>query len=266
MSDSTNGNARTSKPRYDLSPDELGALECDLVETLKELGFRDCVAAAWITPNHEFANIARMHEAKYFPEVQELPDVVEDSTLFLVLADTRDDVDRVVHAATVSGQDVNRDEARVTPVNQDESTGFIVVEDLIEMGNFTPQEFRDYYAAAGIDLDRCISVETNFYIGKRAPRFRGMTSSDLAYLAIFEFFMGLQPEFGRAVAFASINRPSIVSFGWIGLEYEPLMGRTDLVTSESQRGLRYVPITIPYNAHNLPIFESMGEGLPKASF
>jgi hypothetical protein len=175
-----------------------------------------------------------------------LPAEVEDNTVFLALVDTRDGQDRVVHATTISGYEDTASES---------ATGFIVADDLAEMGNFTPEEFREYYQKKGYDLSKCISVETNFKVGDKAPLVNGMRTVDIAYLSVFKMLMSKEPELGGAAVFSSINRASIVSFGRRGLKCEPLMGRDDLVTSESVHGLVYKPVAIPYNEASRHVFE-----------
>ncbi|MEK7153300.1 MAG: hypothetical protein AAB834_05100 [Patescibacteria group bacterium] len=250
------------RPRYDLTPEELAVLEASLVDSVRERFPEEGVYAAIIEPNHEYANVVRAYEAKSFPEVSELEAEIEENTRFLALVDTRSDSSRVVHASTITGfkHAAHKDAPDEIEARGSESTGFVVIDDLVSMGNFTPQEFRDFYAARGIDLDGCISLETNFRVGQRVPKFNGIDTVDLAYLTIFSQFLQNEPapRLGEAVVFASINRASLVSFGRVGLKYLLLMDRNDLLTSEAAHGLQFTPVAIPYDADNQGLFEGMG--------
>ncbi len=254
--------------RYDLSDEELAALEQDLVSDVKEHFEEEGMYAAWIRPSHRYANIVRTNEAKYFPEVEDVSIAEENRTLLLALVDTRASANRVVHSATVSGisYDENIETVIDRPESKDDTTGFIVVDQLVDMGNFTRQEFFDYYAAQGIDTSKSIAVETNLRIGSKAERFNGLRTAQLAYIAIFERLNKRNPEMHKSAVFTTINRPSILSFKQFGLEYEPLMGRSDLTTPESELGEDFLPVAIPYNEHNLAVFKAAGEGLPEISF
>lgn len=239
-------------PRYDLDTKELAQLESELVDLAKERAGSETVVPIVIDPKSKFANIVRTHEAEHFPEVKELSAEVEHNTVFLAMVDTRTDIDRVVHATTLSGYSIDG-----STEDKAESTGFIVADDLANLANFTPQEFKKYYREKGYDLNKCLSVETNFNIGDRVPLLNGMSSADIAYLTIFQLFMAREPELGKATIFASINEASAKSFARIGLKCELLMGRDDLETPESRLGKAYKPIAIPYTAESRHIFESL---------
>jgi hypothetical protein len=261
-------NLNYTRPRYDLNPEELKLLESELVESVKAAGLTGQVVATWISPRHKFANVIRNYEAKYFPEVADLDDTTEDETLFLALVDTREGSDRVVHAATISsGTALNNPEARSDDRHGDEEhTGFYSIDDLIDMGNFTKEEFVDYYTSRGIDLSKCIAVETIFRIGDKVKGFNGLRIADLTYLMIMKMFMAGQPEINKSGIFANINRATAISFKWAKLNYQPLMGRRDLKTSDSLRGLDFTPIIIPFDDNNHPIFEKIETAIPELSF
>ena len=255
-------------PRYDLSGEELNVLEQELVHDIKQQVSDEGVVAVWIYPNHKFANILRAHEANHFPEVSELPQDIEDRSLFFALVDTRGGEDRVVHSTTVSGV-LGRRMGEVDPNNPDApaTSGFIVIDDLIEMGNFTVEEFWEYYASNGIDLGSSISVETNFRVGDRVSKFKDMNISDIAYLSLFRLLKqrskNLDTKFDSSVVFASINDNTINSFARVGIVCSPLMGRSDLVTSESEAGLDFKPVTIPNNAK---IFDDIDLVVPELTY
>jgi hypothetical protein len=87
--------------------------------------------------------------------------------------------------------------------------------------------------------------------------------AQLAYLEMFRRLDARRPELGRGAVFTTINRASILSFRRVGLQYEPLMGRTDFHTPEQELGKDFLPVTIPYNEQNIAVFHSMGEGVPE---
>ena len=254
----------SSPPRYDLTPEELRSLELDLVNEIKESNPEEGIASVWIGPNHKYANILRNHEAQLFPEVTELPQDIEDRSLFLALVDTRNSEDRVVHATTISGV-LGRKAGEPNPDDPEGpvTSGFIVIDDLIEMGNFTPEEFWSYYKDAGIDLSSSMSVETNFAVGERVEKYNGLSTPDIAYLSLFRLLERRATNLGTAVVFASINDRSINSFKRVGITCSPLMGRADLVTSESLEGLDFKPVVIPNNAS---IFSSIDLVIPELIF
>ncbi len=251
--------------RYDLSEEEVKKLEQELVAEVKAKFPQEGLYPVWMRPHNRFSNIVRASEAKFFPEVDEVSEADEARTLLLALVDTRPFANRVVHGATVSGMTYEKDEEQVIdrPDARSDSTGFVVIDQLVEQGNFTPQQFRDYYAGKGIDVDRSIAVETNMRIGPKTERFNGFTPAQLAYLCIFKRLEKRRPELNKAAVFTTINRVSVLSFHHFGMEYEPLMGRKDLKTPEAELGKEFLPVAIPYNQHNIELFNMMGQELPE---
>jgi hypothetical protein len=240
--------AQESIPRYDLSEKELKLLEEDLVADVEKesrQGFlrrkQPGVYAVWMKPDNRYVNILRTYEAGYFPEVKEVTDDIEEETLFLAMVDTRPGAKRVVHAATVSG--VRKDAPEILAVEG--KTGFTTIDALIQEGNFTAEEFGAYYADRGVDTTHSMSIDTNFRVGDKAEKVKGIGISDLTYLALFDQFLMHTPEGANAAGFASINRVSMLSFKKLGMQYEPLMGRTDFVTPEEKDGKEFHPIMIP---------------------
>lgn len=255
----------TSGARYDLTPEQLKSLEDGLVNEVKSC-FKEKeegLYAVWLDPDNKYANVIREYESRYFPEVATVTDQEEAGTLFLALVDTRPSANRVVHGVTISGVKLeeNTHETAVQPYNG--KTGFIVVDDLIEMGNFNAEEFYKYYSDKGIEIEKCISVETNFRIGDKVELFNGFTPAQLAYTMIFNKLKEGQPQKGKAAIFSSINRASIISFRRVGLQYEPLMGRQDLRTPEQELGKDFTPVAILYNEQNIAIFDHLGDRLPE---
>jgi len=247
-------------PRYDLDPDELNALETELVEAVKGGISSEGITAVWLGPRHRFANIIRTHEARFFPEVQDSSVADESMTLFLALVDTRPGSNGVVHGATVCVAGA-LDEGSVA--RSAVGTGFITIDNLIDLGNFSAEEFGSYYASANIDLRYCLSVETNFRIGQRVPNVWGLSSSAIAYLMVFRFLVRCGARRNRAVVFADVNRVSRASFQRTGIMYAPLMGRTDLVTPEASLGRSSFPVTLPFDDACHDLFLTMRADVPE---
>lgn len=252
-------------PKYNLTPEELNELEKGLVNLAREKYPNDGLVSVWISPKNKYANLVRAHEASYFPEVEEVSEEDENHTLFMAVVDTRPNSNRVVHAATVTGVSYKSENESLVdgPDQTDKTTGLYTVDSLIDMGNFTAQEFYEYYENKGIDLKKSIAVETNFRVGEPAEKYNGFSPSDLAYLTFFKMLEKRSPKAEHAMVIATINRASAISFQRVGLAYEPLMGRDDLQTEESLLGKDSKPVALPYNASNIALFNGMGLQLPE---
>lgn len=263
----TNQEKQLAMPRYDLSPEELLSLELEFVGEIKAINSEEGVTAAWIWPDHKFANVLRNHEAQLFPEVGDLSQDIEDRSLFFALVDTRDGTDRVVHASTVSGV-LGRKAGEPNPDDPDGpvTSGFIVIDDLIEMGNFTAEEFWDYYVNQGVDLSNTISVETNFRVGERVPDLDGFRMADIGLFAVYNYAVDRSSVASEAAIFASINDKTMGQFDRLGVKYDFLMGRSDLVTSESLAGLDFKPVLIPNVDETAEIFSAINPDIQVISF
>jgi len=251
---------RPTGPRYDLDPDQLNALETQLVEAVRGAPGSEGITAVWLGPEHRYANIIRTHEARLFPEVGDSSAADENKTRFLALVDTRPGSNRVVHGATVCrGGSPDEGSTAVPAV----STGFITIDNLIELGNFSASEFQSYYGSRNIDLTQCASVETNFRIGQRVPNAWGLSTTAIVYLMLFRFLVRCGARRNRALVFADVNRVSRISFQRIGIMYAPLMGRTDLVTPETGLGRSSSPVTIPLDDACHDLFLPMRADVPE---
>lgn len=253
-------------PNYELNPEQYAGFEDELVSLVEKKTAKgllrkkqEGVYAVWMPSDHKFANLARTKEAEYFPEVKEIDEDYEDETVFLALVDTRKGSKRVVHASTVSGINGSREHLET------DKTGLTTIDELIEEGNFTADEFRAYYSDRDIDLDGSFSVDTNFWVGEKAEKFDGLKTSELAYLSLFQLIKSKHVDNKINAIFASVNMESIESFKRLDLQVEPLMGRTDLTTPESKDGKEFVPVVIPYNKHNVGLFENIGYTIPELS-
>ncbi|MBI3983976.1 hypothetical protein HY346_01640 [Candidatus Microgenomates bacterium] len=241
-------------PIYNLSLEELGELEQGLIAIAEQAAAGSDFVGVWIHPDSKFANFARTHEASYFPEVAEVSPQTEASTRFLVLVDTRPENRRVVHAATVTGLEQAEDGA--------ETTGFNVVDELIAAGNFTADEFRQFYRQRKLELSKSIAVETNFRIGEKVVGPDGIPTSYLVYLALFSLVKQGGAAIDQAAVFATLNDLQVNSFERFGLDFEPMMGRTDLSTPEAELGRTSLPVAIIYNAKAEALFGALPIELP----
>jgi len=254
----------TSKPRYDLSSSELAELEDALVANVKETYSEEGVVGVCINPDSKFANFVRTHEASYFPEVKEVSEQDEEHTLFLALVDTRPGANRIVHSATMTGVSYDKETGQLIKREpEDDTTGLYTIDSLIELGNFTAQDFYDYYAKKGIDTNKSIAVETNFRIGEKAEEFNGLKTADLVYHIFCDVLCELGGELNKAAVFATINKDSRDSFDRVGLNYELLMGRDDLKTEESELGIDSKPMTLIWDDKAYTIFRGMGVNIPQ---
>ncbi|MDB5165751.1 MAG: hypothetical protein JWM00_641 [Candidatus Saccharibacteria bacterium] len=253
---------RPSFARYDLDAEELEQIEHKMVGYVEKRVAEQGIAILWVSPSHNFSNFIRTHEAHYFPEVAEVSDEDESNTLFLALIDTRDDSRRVVHGATVMyPKFMQNGVSRSERAEQDgiETTGFYTIDSLIERGNFTADEFTQYYTDKGMDLSKCLSVETNFRIGERPDDFSGLKPADITYVALYERLMSTTPPLLGAAIFATINDKQIQSFERVGLKYEPIMGKTDLNTEESELGIKSLPVALIYDQYAYDLMSTMSK-------
>jgi hypothetical protein len=246
------------KPRYDLSPKELKKLEKKLVDKAKATANGTGACAAWLPHDHPYANIIRTHEGSLFLDdgVNDFPEEAEAKTLQLALINTQPGNERVVHGATLMGPALNGNGRSVEElIDEEKTTGFETIDALVRHGNFTAEEFAQFYRSRGVDLEQCVSIETNFKIGENTE-LQNIPSAYLAYLLMFKRATR-QTESGKIEGgvFASINEPSIKSFEKFGLKVEPLMGQEDLETPESKLGKEYKPVFIPPAPENCALFE-----------
>lgn len=217
-------------PNYELPAEELAALEQELVKTVRSQHGRG-LTSVWVGPKSPYANVVRTHENQTFSKlhIPELFNQYEDESVFLLTVDTRKGQDRVVRATRMSsphyskeGQTEESDDVRIP-----------MIQDMVAAGEFTNQEFKDYYEQRGIDLQRAVSVETNFRIGERAPRVYGFIPvADVAYLSMYRFATEGQghEDLSRSCMFAHINQATISSLERTGVPSEPLMGNESLRT------------------------------------
>jgi hypothetical protein len=245
-------------------------LDKEMVAAVKNVHPEEGVYSALIDPGHPFSNFVRGHESRFFPEVTNFPTELEKDTLLFALVDTRSSSNRVVHVGTISGRGLHNDAEGAELEPQERRTGFLSADELVDLGNFTSEEFENYYTKRGVDLGRSISVETNIKVGGSVEKYHGVRTVDLGYLTLVGLIEQNQPDISntevKAAVFASINLPQTLSFERVGVDCEPLMGRTDLVTPESRLGRKSTPVAIIYDEHCKEIFSQMGPQLPSVRF
>lgn len=243
--------------RYDLGPEELSVLEREICEDARE-HFGDGLSIAWITPNHPFSNFVRTHEASQFPEATDVDPQYDKAQVYLAIVDTRDGKNSIVHAASLMKARIY--DAEPSP---EAKTGIYTVDSLIELGNFTAEEFLDFYRKKEVSIERSIAVETNFKIESDFKPFSGLGSADLTYLTLFNTLLDNQAPVGNTVVFATINTLQIKSLRRSGVDIEPLMGRYDFQTEEAEKGVYSMPATILVNQNTYDIFSRLNLKLPE---
>ncbi len=245
-------NKTPSPYNYNLSPVEYRRVESQLVASVKAQNDKPDVYAAWIAPSHPYANALRTQEANYFPEIPQLvDDSIEEQSLFYALIDTRNGEDRIIHGARLSGLALSPEGEEPT-VNQ-ETPGFIVINELMHSGRITEEEFATYCEHNRITITDSFSVETNFRVGDRAPHRNGVRIPDIAYIA----FNGILEESGfrdTGRVFASINRASRVSFRTAGMEYAEI----PIHPNPDDADQKYDLVSIPFAPSLKQLASSLG--------
>jgi hypothetical protein len=259
----------TSAPHYDLSPEELNTRQQEMVTTVKEQ-YGETVAAVWMSSESPYADVVRTLEVDLFPEIPAIMKPYERECKFLALVDTRGEEPKgIVHAFRVSSPGLTAEERVGTLAEGKPNIAFI--QDLVSGGEITEESLMAYYEEHGVDLDSCISVETNFRV-QRAERFNGLLTSDLGYLAIFTSMAGEVAEASRTGVFAHLNRPAILSLGRTGIEWESVVGDSELQTPTQDPDNpgavvfdpKYKPVFIPGSEHNVDVFQAIGPFAPPA--
>ncbi len=244
------------EPNYSLDHEALNLIEYRMVEEARKVA-SDSIVVGWVDPRHEYSNFLRTIEAQKFPEVDEIDEYYENHQIYIALIDTRGE-GKVVHAATIMEFD---DEGA-----PEQRTGYYTIDSLIELSNFTKNEFVDYYAERDIELDGCLSVETNFKIVEQVEPYLGMPMADLTYLTIFNLFISRNVPRDNTLLFASINELQAKSLERNNIEFEPLLGRMDFHTEEADLGKVSNPIAIYLNQDVYDTLSSINVKLPEIYF
>jgi hypothetical protein len=214
-------------PDYNLPAEELTRLETDMVEKARLKGGRG-ISAVWISSNSPYANYIRTKEREVFDN-QHIPELFsryEDESAFLAIVDTRRGKGRVIRGTRITSPNHNEN-----GVGMGTEVRMAMIQDMVESGQIDDEQLRGYYGRQGIDLNKCLSIETNFRIGERAPRRMGfMPISQLAYLAMYNRVVRHDHNASDVAIFAHINSASQASLNHFGVDIEPLAGRNDLKT------------------------------------
>jgi hypothetical protein len=247
--------AETIPPRYDLDASEMAQRESEMVDMVKE-AHGETVAALWLPSDSPYAEVIRTHEVGHFPEIAEIMKPYETESEFLTLVDTRANEDRVVHGFRISSP-------ALTEISTGNEVNIAFVQDLLASGQFSKEAFVRYYKGSGIDLKKCVSVETNFRVGKRVEGVFGAPTAQLGYLSLFHA-VSKGVNAGEGAVFAHLNQPATLSLGQVGVEYEPIMGNPDIKTPtiNGQYDTKYRPVAIPINEHNIALFTNLGAIAP----
>lgn len=241
-------------PIYQMSEDELRDAEDQLFAYLKSNTATDSdVYTVWLPSGHSFSNIVRHYETEIFPEIPEIVESYEDRCLFLAVVDMRDVSPKVVHGFRFSskGELSENFEGKLL-------TGMPFIDDIINSNqDLTAEMFFEYYRGIGVDLDKSISVETNFRIDK-VDDYNGVPISQVGYLALFNY-VNKQEINHNASIFAHLNIPAIKSLGAIGVTYKDIAEIPGLKTPTigGEFDSNYSPVDIPFSEENVHIFEQL---------
>ncbi len=208
---------------------------------------------------HAYANVVRSLEARVFPEIAEVMADFEGCSAFLTLIDTRPGAERVVHAFRVSSVAL----AESRPATElGGGVGIALLDDLIASGQITAEQINRYYDANGIELAKCMSVETNFRVGDKVTTDSGLRISDLGYIAIFQTMDRFQASDGEVAIFAHLNEPAIRSLAALGVTADAIAGIEGLRTPTTSNGVKgfddhYIPVAIPLTKSNVTIVRQL---------
>ena len=240
---------------YNMSIADRESMEAELVEMARE-EHGETITAIWVSSNSVYSNFIQTTEARYFPEVAELDESYDMSQDMFMLVDTRPEDPKILHATTVM-------EYAGTGRMQDR-TGFYTVDSLAAKGNFTLDEFREYYMDQGVDLEKCLAVETNFKVHPKARRYeRFFGSADLANIIVYQELLRRGAEIGSAVVFATVNDAQARSLDRTGIQIDKLMGRDKFNTEEADHGIKSSPIALVANRATADFFDSVQVELPE---
>ena len=203
---------------------------------------------AWLKGSDERCRVLERLEASVFPEAGSIfPDAQLDSSFIFGTIIVGKQIRHVVRVSRPMASSVGSE------------LPFFFREMLASGQSLTIAEISAYYRHRRVDPCNSLSVETNFRVG---PRCKAVGIADLAYMAMFELANALRAD----AVFAHINGSSIQSFSRIGLDWEPLLGRSDVCSPDGLGGYDadYQPIFIPRTANNLRILSSLSALAPRA--
>ncbi|NLT54268.1 MAG: hypothetical protein GXX79_06815 [Actinomycetales bacterium] len=233
----TPGTRLVSPASYTLDRERFEILQKELVSEVKQhlRGVED-LCIVWTGTAHPYSNLVRTLEHAYFPA--DIPELVtpecEAGSQFMVVVDTRDGEDAVVHGSRICSR------TRPAPAPGGPAlSGFPCVDEWIVAGRVSIEDFLRFCDEREYDLDACLSIETNFVArgwhttGERpsrvAPR-HGFSSAAVGYLSFQRAAHRQRPRTGRTCTFMMVNRASIISLDRIGIlgEEVPLVPGTNV--------------------------------------
>ncbi len=258
-------NTQEHPPRYDLDEQEYALLQDEFVKSIEAKTDKLDVYGAWLPSDHKYANLVRAAEAKIFPEIPEIMEPFEQSSVFLALVDTRPEARRIVHAFRLSWPGFAEDSSQEE--NADDPLKIVLLKDIIDSNQgLDAESVSNYYKSRGIELSQCMSVETNFRIGSKVSTESGAPVSQLGYISIFAGINRQGNINNKAAIFAHLNEPAVKSLGAVGIEYEPIAGKKGLKTptvGDVEFDEKYEPVCIPASAHNMAIFTNLTPLAPR---
>lgn len=255
---------------YNLNETARDELESNLVSLVEKSNPEAPMTAVWIAPDHPYADLVRTLETGPFPTITDfVSPQVEERSRFLAIVDTREQQKRVVHAARVSGVNLGNP-SEAAHVNRDGTLGLVMLDEIIQSPqHVSGEDIIDYYARQGIDIARCIGVDTNFRVGEKVDTgIDGIRVSDYSYIAFFKLVQSLGANIGESGVFAHINDGTIKSLNDINVEWEPLLGRSNIYSPSGNpakpKDPDFIPTYLPISPHNAEVFRGIiNFGLPE---
>jgi len=207
-----------------------------------------------IPGDHPVADLIRALERAQFPDVEAfLTDEVESRCRFLAVVDRSGPEPALAFATRVSSPRFGP-----TPPRPDE-TGLPMLDEVLAVNEgIDAPALVAHYGQRGVDVARCVAVETNFRLAPTRDAPTGLRWSDHAYVGVFDLLMEGPPG-GKGV-FAHANEATVRSLGAIDLTFEAVMGRPDLVSPAAQQGEaddRYAPGYIDLTEHSRRVFRQL---------
>lgn len=215
--------------------------------------------AVWLDPAHPAADVVRELELEIFPDVESfLTPEVERRCRMLAVVDLTG-AGEVKHCFRVSACHFGSGE--IDP----DSSGMAMIDEVIDANpGITLEMVVDHYRARGVDLRRCIAVETNFRVSKgTAPH--GLRWSDVGYMALGREVLEGTEGGGAHGIFGHMNEGTVRSLAAIGVELEPFCGDATLRSPTSRVGSvedRFSPLFVAETEGHLEIFRSIGSLVP----
>lgn len=213
----------------------------------------DGLVNVWLRYDSPAADFVRAHEAAIFPEVPDLlNDRVERQCMFSAIVDVADG--QVLHASRMSGPLIRRGNG-----GPPAGSGFVIIDELIEDGLFTVEDFFRRYDEPTRHLS--FSIETNFRIGERRTLASGVRVAHLGYLALFRLVERVRPRGATTLIFGGFNDVTVKSLNALDIAVAPLAGIPEQRSSDTV----YRPSVIPSTDETGVIFEALESvALPEA--